>query len=1160
MPSKIWEEWRQAMNWLPPRRDPLTLDLDGDGIETLAANGQVLFDHNADGVREGTGWVGKDDGFLVIDKNANGQIDTGRELFGENYQKADGTFARDGFDALKDFDSNADGKIDNTDAQWSQLKIWKDANSNGSVEAGELLALDTINSIGIKQINLASTAGTTNVGNGNIATATGTFVWNDGHTGTAESIAANLNLASNPFYREFTDHIAIPDALKALPDMQGSGAVRDLREAAAQSSALADTLAQFQQATTREAQMALLDKLLADWAESNTLMDDWVKRLEAQKIDISYIGLNGETQSYGKRDVEFRITTNKDYGSANEIDLPWAMDTSSGSSTVWTMDSSFNSTTVTKTYNDSALRVGRFADNQQLEALAKIRVLEIFNHEAFFNVNFARTDTNNDGETDRTSATFSSGRISTSRSVADSTQSSGGTSGGFVNGDQPLIITDDMLAMQQGQIDLINRSYEELRESVYQALLLQTRLKKYMDVIELTFDEATGFGLDFTAMNALLEANRQVDAKNAYYDLIELNKVAGVQLGGSGWSGVALLRSWTEQAAGNAEIQAVLAEMGVRLVSGSVSGTAKADILLGQSANDYLSGGDGNDILDGGTGNDTLSGGAGDDVLDGGLGNDVLSGNAGNDIYKFGRGSGQDTIQAYDPTAGKLDIVQLSADVLPGDVSLRRNNSNLILSIAGTTDTLTFNSFFTNDANDGNGYYRVEQIQFANGTVWDVAAIKAMVQVGTDAAQTLYGYATNDTLAGLGGNDSLYGYGGDDVLEGGDGADFLAGDVGNDTLLGGADNDTLNGDNGNDILDGGTGNDTLSGGAGDDVLDGGLGNDVLSGNAGNDIYKFGRGSGQDTIQAYDPTAGKLDIVQLSADVLPGDVSLRRNNSNLILSIAGTTDTLTFNSFFTNDANDGNGYYRVEQIQFANGTVWDVAAIKAMVQVGTDAAQTLYGYATNDTLAGLGGNDSLYGYGGDDVLEGGDGADFLAGDVGNDTLLGGADNDTLNGDNGNDILDGGTGNDTLSGGAGDDVLDGGLGNDVLSGNAGNDIYRFGRGSGQDNISDYDTTAGNADQLLFGADVAADQLWFRRVGSSLEVSVIGSSDKVTIGNWYSGSAYRVEQFKTADGETLLDSQVENLVSAMAAFSPPGAGQTTLPQSYQDQLGAVIAANWQ
>ncbi|MEO5671787.1 MAG: hypothetical protein ABIR26_13930 [Ramlibacter sp.] len=61
------------------------------------------------------------------------------------------------------------------------------------------------------------------------------------------------------------------------------------------------------------------------------------------------------------------------------------------------------------------------------------------------------------------------------------------------------------------------------------------------------------------------------------------------------------------------------------------------------------------------------------------------------------------------------------------------------------------------------------------------------------------------------------------------------------------------------------------------------------------------------------------------------------------------------------------------------------------------------------------------------------------------------------------------------------------------------------------------------------------------------------------WYSGTDHHVEVLKLADGKRLLDSQVQTLVQAMAAFSPPVAGQTTLPPSYQ-ALETVITANWQ
>ena len=91
------------------------------------------------------------------------------------------------------------------------------------------------------------------------------------------------------------------------------------------------------------------------------------------------------------------------------------------------------------------------------------------------------------------------------------------------------------------------------------------------------------------------------------------------------------------------------------------------------------------------------------------------------------------------------------------------------------------------------------------------------------------------------------------------------------------------------------------------------------------------------------------------------------------------------------------------------------------------------------------------------------------------------------------------------------------------------------------------------------MATDQIWFRQLGNDLEVSIIGTGDKSTVQNWYVGSQYHVEQFKTSGGQTLLDSKVQHLVDAMAAFAPPAMGQTTLLGSCQTALLPVIAADW-
>lgn len=119
--------------------------------------------------------------------------------------------------------------------------------------------------------------------------------------------------------------------------------------------------------------------------------------------------------------------------------------------------------------------------------------------------------------------------------------------------------------------------------------------------------------------------------------------------------------------------------------------------------------------------------------------------------------------------------------------------------------------------------------------------------------------------------------------------------------------------------------------------------------------------------------------------------------------------------------------------------------------------------------------------------------------------------------------------------------------------------FGRGAGQDTVYDNDGTAGVQDSLAFGLDIAEDQLWFRQVGSNLEVSIIGTADKVTVANWYSSSAWHVELIQ-ANGKQLTDANVQNLVQAMAGFAPPPMGQTTLPDDYKASLEPTITANWQ
>ncbi len=293
VPDPVAKDFQEAKIWRQPV-DPLMLDLDGDGLELKRADGSVLFDHNADGIRTGTGWISADDGILVRDVNGNGSIDTGRELFGVDTIKSNGEKAVNGFDALADLDSNGDGNFTAADIAWNQVKVWRDLNQDGVSDAGELFGLDQL---GISRIgvvgSVANTTGGTQAGttvNGNFIAQSASFT----RSGTNQAVGAvslstgAIDLASSNFHREFTDHIPLTAAAKALPKMQGSGMVRDLAEAVSLDADVATSLMAFSIAPTRDTQLALLDDLITEWAKSSSF---WGTLEQSLGGNVTIVGL-----------------------------------------------------------------------------------------------------------------------------------------------------------------------------------------------------------------------------------------------------------------------------------------------------------------------------------------------------------------------------------------------------------------------------------------------------------------------------------------------------------------------------------------------------------------------------------------------------------------------------------------------------------------------------------------------------------------------------------------------------------------------------------------------------------------------------------------------------------------------------------------------------
>jgi Ca2+-binding RTX toxin-like protein len=358
--------------------------------------------------------------------------------------------------------------------------------------------------------------------------------------------------------------------------------------------------------------------------------------------------------------------------------------------------------------------------------------------------------------------------------------------------------------------------------------------------------------------------------------------------------------------------------------------------------------------------------------------------------------------------------------------------------------------------------------------------------------------------------------------------------------------------------------------------------------------------------------------RLESNVNHDDVRVTRQGDDLLIHINQAVGVARIPGFI-----QANTPFMAESefITFGkDGQHWSPAQVVTMLLTGTQGSDVITGFTTADTLTGLGGNDTLDGGLGSDALIGGDGHDQYkvdAGDLvmesngeigGTDTIYteidqyllpenvenlvmtgkgvqtakptaeglvmtgkmdtrtasgngqdnhitGSAGHDAIRGMGGDDTLLGMAGSDSLSGGERNDLLIGGTGLDTLIGGAGNDIYAWGLGDGADTLID---SAGQ-DQLRVLAGIDVDKIWLRQVASHLEVSVIGTSDRITIDNWYSQADKPIESIALTNGRTLSANGIQTLVDAMARFTPPATGQTSLPNEYQAQLGSLIAAQW-
>jgi len=380
----------------------------------------------------------------------------------------------------------------------------------------------------------------------------------------------------------------------------------------------------------------------------------------------------------------------------------------------------------------------------------------------------------------------------------------------------------------------------------------------------------------------------------------------------------------------------------------SIGGLNTDDTIIGGKGNDALFGGRGNDTIYGGSGNDTLYGGGGDDILDGGEGDDHIEGGKGSDTYMFGRGSGKDTVENYDETPGRVDIIKIKNGVSRDDLLVKRVEiggfDSLLLGIKDTDDSMTVKSAFYT----GNNHRRIDKIVFEDGSSpIELEEIKKM--------------AFNNSV----------------ILGGADGGYYYArGDNSLIDLKQGNDHIEINGKNIIYMFGKGDGQDTIFGrGRPDDKTD---------------IIRFKEGITKDDLMFQKPDPYGF------------------NNSTFIIKIKDTGDSITVTGdFLFNKSEKG-----VNRIEFSDGSFLDKKEIKKIMLKGTNMDDAIYSNEDNDVVYGRGGNDTIRSSGKNSIIYGGDGDDKLYAIGGGATLYGEAGNDELyvEGD-GSHTLIGGEGDDT-----------------------------------------------------------------------------------------------------------------------------------------------------
>lgn len=961
------------------RVDPIILDLNGDGISLTSVDSGVYFDIDNSGFKEKTAWVSKEDGLLVLDRNENGVIDSGTELFGDQTILKDGSMSDSGYTTLAELDENRDGVIDKGDSKFSELRIWKDKNSDGISDKDELFELGDVN---VKSISLDAKEIGDELNDGNIIRSRGYFINKDNKKFEVGEFLLSRDTSDSrlsPADLSKVHGLEDDKEILNLPDLPVIGNLYSLRQKMQidESGKLKSLVKQFVNESSIDKRNSLIDDILYAWADSEGIdKDSRGEYFDAKKLNVleRYTG-SKYTSVYGSDPIrEAAIKLESAYRQLSE-----------GVYTTMMLQSKYKDL-LKKLYMDKdsdytisaecALeylnkKISEDPDNKR-ELVSDINrivhTLNLKNSNSYFEFRekLIANSVIDIYEIDKDM--FTSYDVSGEKYRVDAS--------GFDNsfdGDDSHVVEmnsdSNTLYAGKGEDYLSGKSGNDIY---------------YFN---------KGDGNNVVKENCYKgERNIIVFGKGVSKDdlIIRRENYNDVSLSIIGTDDKIIIRN---QISIRPSISKVYFQNGEFIDSDYITAefskpTENADYIALQ--------GDGAEVNALG-GNDEVYGSDGDDKIYGGKGDDKLSGRGGNDNYYYNLGDGNDTIEDY----GGENYINFGSSIKPSDINIRRISKDDIAIFIGDAKLVLIRQV---------DYGYKNNLKFADGTIISTDEILKMANTGTDyddyleadkkgsvlkgkaGNDQIYGKEGKDKLYGEAGDDKLFGYSGDDQLDGGAGNDRLGGGSGNDKLQGGQGDDQLDGGEGNDILSGGAGNDGLYGRDGKDTLSGGAGDDKLYGGRNDDTYLIGRDAGNKQIEEY---SGDNDVIKFVDGISYKDVVFTRTEHDLIISSKDNSRTLKVISNFEKDNK------AIEKISFKDKTF----NFDQIVQFVNQNSQNKFGTFKNDVLQGSDLAETLNGLAGDDVLIGGKGDDRFADKTGANVFY----------------YEKGDGNDVIASGNGDSVL-------------------------------------------------------------------------------------------------------------------------------------------